>query len=144
VGSGKSTLLQGLLGEAPCRSGGVDYRVGSVGSAGSAGSAESVGSECVARPRCAYVAQQPWLLNTTIRANVVWDATFPFDEGRYRAACDACCLLPDLGQLADGDETLVGDGGERLSGGQRQRVALARAAYSDSPLVLLDVRAGRN
>ena len=65
---------------------------------------------------------------------MLWGAEFPFDAARYARAC----LLPDLAALPEGDETRVGDGGERLSGGQRQRVALARAAYSRAPVLLLD------
>ena len=138
VGSGKSTLLHGLLGEAPLRSGGISLHVPRGGAGGGEEGDAFASAESMARPPVAYVAQSPWLLNTTIKANVLWDASFPFDEARYQQACDACCLLPDLAALRDGDATIVGDGGENLSGGQRQRVALARAAYSKAPLLLLD------
>ena len=131
VGGGKSSLLLLLLDEAPINSGGTTFRVPQASQDASHGTAS-------ARPQVAFVAQQPWLLNASVRENILWDDPLPFDADRYANVCRVCCLGLDLAALPDGDRTNVGDGGERLSGGQRQRVSLARAAYSRTPLVLLD------
>lgn len=41
-------------------------------------------------------------------------------------------------QLADGFETMIGEGGSTLSGGEKQRIAIARAILKNAPVVLLD------
>ena len=120
VGSGKSTLLNGILGEAT-----------SVGTGGGGGGGVSI------RGRVSYVPQAPFVLNTSLRDNVLFGRGY--DPVWYDAVLDACCLRPDLDQLGEaGDMTEIGKRGVTLSGGQKQRVCLARAAYARSDLVVLD------
>ena len=40
--------------------------------------------------------------------------------------------------LADGYDTVIGEGGSTLSGGEKQRVSIARAMLKDAPIVILD------
>lgn len=139
VGTGKSTLLQGILGELrTSAASGLTFAVPASNNGGNETPAAATATQIIARPACAYVAQQPWLMNKSVRDNIVFDSPFPFDRERYQRACASCALVQDFAALPDGDGTSVGDRGENLSGGQRQRVSMARAAYSKAPVVLLD------
>ena len=51
----------------------------------------------------AYVPQQAWLQNASIRDNIVFSS--PWNPLRYQQVLEACCLNPDLRILEDGDET---------------------------------------
>jgi ABC-type multidrug transport system fused ATPase/permease subunit len=84
----------------------------------------------------AYVAQTSWLLNATIRDNILFGE--PYDEDRYMRTLRACALIRDLETLEGGDMTEIGEKGVNLSGGQKQRISLARATYSRAAYVLLD------
>merc|ERR1712205_143843 len=84
----------------------------------------------------AYVAQTPWILNATLRDNVLFG--LPMDEERYAAVLEAAQLTHDLSIFNDGDMTEIGERGINLSGGQKQRVSIARAVYALSDVILLD------
>ena len=130
TGSGKTSLLMALLGEMKLLDGDVFIPGGSVRQDlrpdPSTGLTESV----------AYCAQQPWLVNDTIKENILFAS--PFDAGRYKAVLAACALERDLEILDAGDQTLVGEKGIALSGGQKQRISLARAMYCNSKHLMLD------
>uniref|UniRef100_A0A7N6B084 ATP-binding cassette, sub-family C (CFTR/MRP), member 3 n=1 Tax=Anabas testudineus TaxID=64144 RepID=A0A7N6B084_ANATE len=113
VGCGKSSLISALLGEMEKLEGDISIR-GSV----------------------AYVPQQAWIQNATLRDNILFGK--PYNEQKYRCVLEACALTPDLEVLPGGDMTEIGEKGINLSGGQRQRVSLARALYSDADVYLLD------
>lgn len=51
----------------------------------------------------AYVPQQAWLQNASIKENIVFSS--PWDAERYQQVIEACSLLNDLDILEDGDET---------------------------------------
>ena len=83
----------------------------------------------------AYVAQTAFIVNATIRENILFGR--PFDKRWYDTVIDRCCLRPDLAELGAGDQTEVGEQGITLSGGQRQRLSLARAVYADADVYLV-------
>lgn len=129
VGSGKTSLLRATLGEIQMTE-------------GDNSSVEVIGS-------IAFCSQSPWILNATIRENILFGAKF--DKEFYWRTLEACQLLPDLDILSEGDHTTVGEKGISLSGGQKARVSLARAVYSRADIYLLDdilsavdVHVGRN
>ncbi|CAL7952042.1 unnamed protein product [Xylocopa violacea] len=124
VGSGKSSLLLAALGQLKMTNGHI-LREGS----------------------CAYVSQQPWIVNATFKENILFGNQL--DTTRYYQALTVCSLKDDLNMLPGGDETEIGERGVNLSGGQKQRVALARAFYAnrdiyflDDPLSAVDIHVG--
>lgn len=130
TGSGKSSLLFALLGEMELLDGRVflpNYTNRLVANVDpTTGLADTV----------AFCAQQAWLLNDTIRNNILFGSEFI--PARYEAVINACELARDLQILEAGDETEIGERGITLSGGQKQRVSLARAVYSNSKHLILD------
>jgi ABC-type methionine transport system ATPase subunit len=87
--------------------------------------------------RIAYASQVPFILNGTVRENILFG--LPYHRDLYERVLDACNLVADLQQLGiAGDLTEIGERGVTLSGGQKARVALARCVYSQSDIVLLD------
>jgi ABC-type transport system involved in cytochrome bd biosynthesis fused ATPase/permease subunit len=61
----------------------------------------------------AYVAQTSWLLNATIRENILFGE--PYDSNRYLNTLEACALIRDLKLLEGGDLTEIGEKGINLS-----------------------------
>ncbi|KAI5806479.1 multidrug resistance-associated protein 1 [Peziza echinospora] len=126
VGQGKSSFLQALIGDL-----------------------HKLEGEVIIRGNVAYVAQQSWVMNATVRQNIVFG--HKFDPEFYQKTIRACALLEDFDALPDGDETEVGEKGISLSGGQKARLTLARAVYAradiyilDDPLSAVDQHVGRH
>ena len=84
----------------------------------------------------AYVPQKAWILNDTVRNNIIFKRTFEPD--RYNTILNICQLKPDLELFKSGDMTQVSDKGSNLSGGQKTRITIARAVYSDADIYLFD------
>lgn len=57
--------------------------------------------------RVAYVPQQPWMQNQTMRMNIIFGRKY--DEYFYNRVLDACALFPDLQMLPLGDMTEIGE-----------------------------------
>ncbi|KAJ3166144.1 hypothetical protein HDU88_003692 [Geranomyces variabilis] len=126
TGSGKTSLLHALLGEMEVAS---------------------------AKPRIngsvAYVAQAPFVMNGTLRQNIIFMS--PFKKHWFDEVVSACGLTSDIARFAEGIDHPIDESGSNLSGGQKARLALARAVYScadtyliDDTISALDARVGRH
>lgn len=113
VGSGKSALIQSLLGDL-----------------------ERINGSVKCHGNVAYVAQLPWIMNGTVKENILFG--HKYDPVFYNKTIKACALTVDFSILTDGDNTLVGEKGISLSGGQKARLSLARAVYARADVYLLD------
>ncbi|KAI9003964.1 P-loop containing nucleoside triphosphate hydrolase protein [Hyaloraphidium curvatum] len=134
VGSGKSSLIQAIIGEMRCSS----------------------GAGAVAYGKVSYAPQTAWIVNDTVRGNIVFGNDF--DEERYERTVRVCALERDFSMLPAGDSTEVGERGINLSGGQKARLSLARATYAalsqkvpsecivvmDDPLSAVDAHVGKH
>ncbi|KAJ3189633.1 Multidrug resistance-associated protein 1 [Irineochytrium annulatum] len=83
---------------------------------------------------CGYVPQEPWLINATLRDNILFG--LDYDEQRYLDVVRLCGLTRDLMLLSNGDESVVSE--LNLSSSQRQRLSLARCLYRDPDVILLE------
>ena len=80
-----------------------------------------------------YLGHDPELFADSIAENILLGD--PEDANRY---LKLVCLDQEVGEMSEGKQTLVGNGGVRLSGGQAQRLALARTLCHKKPLLILD------
>ncbi|XP_013182103.1 PREDICTED: ATP-binding cassette sub-family C member 8 [Papilio xuthus] len=115
TGSGKSSFLSAVLGEMHLERGEISWN---------------------GEYSASYAGQPPWLLEGSIRENILLGRRW--NPAEYSRALRAAALRPDLQLLPDGDRTQLGRGGAPLSGGQRVRVCVARAVYSGARLLALD------
>jgi len=97
VGAGKSLLVNGIIGEAPSLPESIVATKGSI----------------------AFVPQSPFILNCSLKENVLFGREFKQDL--YSRVLDACCLRTDIEHLGSmKDLTEIGERGVTLSGGKFQ------------------------
>ena len=114
-GSGKTTLLKSILN---------NYKL-----------IES-SSPIIINGKISYVPQNLWLMNDTIRNNILLYNKMNYEK--YNKIINACQLNYDFELLQNGDLTEINLGGNNLSGGQKQRINIARCIYNDADLYLFD------
>ena len=126
-GSGKSTIAKLVaslwdVGDGSITLGGVDLR--------------ELSTEDYNR-QVAYVSQDSFLFNTTVRENIRMGRPGASDAEVEEVARDSGCY-DFIKELENGFDTVVGGSGAHLSGGERQRISIARAMMKDAPLLILD------
>ena len=87
--------------------------------------------------RIAYVAQDNYLFNETVRENIRQGNPNATDEDIIEVTKKSGCYEFII-QLENGFDTIVGGAGGHLSGGERQRISIARAMLKDAPIIILD------
>ena len=126
IGAGKTTLLRALLGLVPADAGMLRWN----------GAAIDDPAHFLLPPRCAYTPQVPRLFSETLRDNILLG--LPEGEADLDGAIWSAALEPDLAEMPQGLDTLVGPRGVRLSGGQVQRAAAARMFVRNAELLVCD------
>ncbi len=125
VGAGKTTFLASVLGELTATRGSMQW----------------AGLEANERPRVAWVPQAPYVINGTVRDNILLsgdrEVTADQESGVERAVATAGLGL-DVARMPAGLATELGEQGINLSGGQKQRLSLARAIMQRPTVALLD------
>jgi ABC-type multidrug transport system fused ATPase/permease subunit len=114
VGSGKSAFINAIIGELDSETGYYKYYNGSL----------------------SYASQSPWIVNGTIRDNIVMGRYFDYE--RYKTVLQVTGLVKDLQTFDGKDLTEIGEKGINLSGGQRQRICIARTIYTEADIYLFD------
>lgn len=126
-GKGKSTLMKLLLGLYEPYEGNISI----------AGKNFCDNGVYEVRKQIAYVSQDTYLFNVSIKENIAYGKPSASDKEIIEAAKYACAHNFIM-KLEKGYDTIVGEAGNILSGGECQRIAIARALVRKTPVMIFD------
>uniref|UniRef100_A0A915E1E3 ABC transmembrane type-1 domain-containing protein n=1 Tax=Ditylenchus dipsaci TaxID=166011 RepID=A0A915E1E3_9BILA len=72
----------------------------------------------------AFVSQNPFVCNTTIRENILFGSAGPMNSQRYYKSISSAQLTKDLETMPANELSEINESGTTLSGGQKARLAL--------------------
>lgn len=126
-GSGKSTIAKLIAGFWDVKAGAITIGKRNIRELSQSDIANAI----------AYVAQDNYLFDDTIRNNIRMGRSTATDkeveEAAKAAGCDGF-----IRKLENGYDTVAGSAGSHLSGGEKQRIAIARAMLRNAPIVIMD------
>jgi ABC-type bacteriocin/lantibiotic exporter with double-glycine peptidase domain len=132
TGCGKSTLLYLMMGLIKPSEGKIFYN-----------GKDNCNDEIKLSEKISYVPQIPFLHDTSIKKNIVFD--FSEEENlnsleikKIEELVKLTLLDDKVRALPEGLDSKVGDNAVKLSGGEKQRVAIARSLYKNFDLLFLD------
>lgn len=91
----------------------------------------------ILREKIAFVMQESVILNSSIRENILLNASFE-EESRFNDIVRICHINEFVEKLAEGYETIIGEKGRQLSEGQKQRLSIARGLIKNADVYIFD------
>jgi ABC-type multidrug transport system fused ATPase/permease subunit len=88
--------------------------------------------------KLSYVQQNIFLINTTIKKNILLEQELLSDNSKFMNICNLLSLEKVFSNLPQKLDTVVGSDGLYLSGGQKQLISIARALYKNSEIIVFD------
>jgi ATP-binding cassette subfamily C protein CydC len=85
----------------------------------------------------AYVDQNPYVFNASIRENLLF-ANSQADEKELLEVIEKTNIVDFVKVLPEELDSMIGQYGFNISGGEKQRLAISRALLKESRIVLLD------
>lgn len=127
-GSGKTTLLNLILGFLVPQKGNIFLDDHDINRSGKLNLISSI----------SYIPQNIYLLDTSIRKNILFFDTNKEDINKLNSTLHLSCSNDFINSLKDGIDTQIGENGITLSGGQRQRIGISRAIYQNKDIYIFD------